>query len=403
LRERLGRADLRLLLGLLLVSRLAVVPVRVALLAGSEKYFDFRHYFELARMSDQGFYPYIHYWMEYPPVFPWLTVAIYKLGALFASGIALEAWFYGVISLLFVAAEAAILVVTYRLSLHLSGAAAAWRSALIYLLCFLPIYLWNGWFDALPTLVFVLALYLLVTGRRQASAAATGLGLITKIFPGLLAPLALCVLPGARSKMRYVVIALGVAVAGVAPLALAAPSMMATSLRAMLGRPSWETVWALLEGYYGFGAVAPFADRLDPATATAGSHASTLPWGLVTAVFAVLFALVLWRAWGKDSPRQVVAAAGSVLALLLIYNKGYSPQYLMWIAPLLAVLWPGWKGAAYLALLSAINLVEYPLYFHFFPTAHWVLAVAVAARTVMLFAIGLDCLRLVSRPQTVNG
>ena len=33
------------------------------------------------QLSDRGFYPVIHYWIEYPPVFPWLAVIVYRLSA----------------------------------------------------------------------------------------------------------------------------------------------------------------------------------------------------------------------------------------------------------------------------------------------------------------------------------
>ena len=43
---------------------------------------DFRYYHELAGLSAQGYFPGIHFWVEYPPLFPWLAVAAYQLSLL---------------------------------------------------------------------------------------------------------------------------------------------------------------------------------------------------------------------------------------------------------------------------------------------------------------------------------
>jgi hypothetical protein len=43
---------------------------------------DFTFYRLLASYASQGFYPSVHYWMEYQPLFPWIPVAIYRLSLL---------------------------------------------------------------------------------------------------------------------------------------------------------------------------------------------------------------------------------------------------------------------------------------------------------------------------------
>ena len=385
--------NIALLFAAFIMSRLIVIPLRVDLLVGSERYFDFRHYFELARMSAQGLYPHADYWVEYPPVFPWLTVVFYQFASAVTSALATETLFYSLVALLLVIAEAGVFVLVHRLSCLLAGPTLAWRSALIYTLCFIPLYLWNGWFDTLPTLLFLWSLYLLVTQRERGSAVLAGIGLMAKVFPGLVIPLAVCTLPGRRRKTVYIITALATVAVIALPLAIAGPTMFAASVRAMLGRSSWETIWAVMEGFFGFGVVAPFSERIDPATALAASHSSSLPWGLVTCVFGMLFLAFYWRFWGRRSAGQLVAAAGATLCLLLVYSKGYSPQYLTWLAPCIAVIFPTWRGIAYLGLLGLVNLAEYPGYFHFLPEQHALLAAAVIVRTSLLIVIGLDCAR----------
>ena len=43
---------------------------------------DFTFYRYLASYASQGFYPSVHYWMEYQPIFPWIPVGVYRLSLL---------------------------------------------------------------------------------------------------------------------------------------------------------------------------------------------------------------------------------------------------------------------------------------------------------------------------------
>ncbi|MFB0546588.1 MAG: hypothetical protein ACETWB_06735, partial [Anaerolineae bacterium] len=44
-------------------------------------YSEYIPYLGGAGLSDRGLYPFVNYWWEYPPLFPWLAVAIYRLSA----------------------------------------------------------------------------------------------------------------------------------------------------------------------------------------------------------------------------------------------------------------------------------------------------------------------------------
>src|SRR5215510_8441435 len=40
-------------------------------------YTDFHHYYRTAQLSDQGYYPYVNSWSEYPPLLVYTTQAAY--------------------------------------------------------------------------------------------------------------------------------------------------------------------------------------------------------------------------------------------------------------------------------------------------------------------------------------
>jgi hypothetical protein len=376
--------------------RLVLLACRLIPMTGSTAHFDYRHFLELAQLSDRGLYPYLHYWVEYPPIFAWLSTGLYRLSAALSSGLGVEAWYYGLTGLLRVIAEIGILWLVYRIARHIWGPESGWRSAILYALLFVPYYLWNGAFDPLPAFTLLLALYLLLLHRETLSAFVAGVGIAIKLFPGLLVPLAICLIPGLGRKVKYAAVAGGVVIAVFLPFLIASPNMTLASIRNLSGRSSWETVWAVLDGYYEPGAVAAIDLRVDPAAALLGTP-SNLPWGLITGVFAVLFLWFYARFWGKRTPLQLIAAIGCTLSLLLIYAKGYSPQYLIWLAPILAITFPNLKGALYLALLGLVNLLEYPVYFHFLSNISWILIIVVVSRTALLILIAIDYWRVATR------
>jgi hypothetical protein len=71
-------SDLRLILILVLVSVVFTVLLYPATLGHVNSLF----FLLLARESEFGRLPLIHFWIEYPPVYPWLTVAIHQVATL---------------------------------------------------------------------------------------------------------------------------------------------------------------------------------------------------------------------------------------------------------------------------------------------------------------------------------
>ena len=65
------------------------------------------------------------------------------------------------------------------------------------------------------------------------------------------------------------------------------PQWVLASIRSIAGRASWETVWAVVEGYYGFGVV--LGDRLNPAETNFAVHQGWLPWWIISLIFAGLY------------------------------------------------------------------------------------------------------------------
>ena len=120
------------------------------------------------------------------------------------SPLLVEAFYYSFTAAIRLAGETATFMLIYFASRQLWGRARAVRSTLIYLFLFIPYYLWNGAFDPLPAFFFLASLALLITGRERLSSAAAAVGFMTKIFPFLIVPLAVCSIPKTHRKMTYI-------------------------------------------------------------------------------------------------------------------------------------------------------------------------------------------------------
>ncbi len=360
---------------------------------------DFDTYFGIAALSDYSLYPFFDFWLEWPPLLPWLAVGAYRLSLLLPPWPDdPRLWFILILGAVFVLFEIGNFGLIYRLARRLFVQPATISRVLwLYAGLFPPIYAMLGFFDGVALFFMLLALELLLADRRFMSAISVAVGFMVKIIPLLLLPVALRRLwHQYRDRPREAAIELGLyaVVFGLtvlvllAPFLIGGPEWLLASVRSMLGRSSWETVWAVAEGYYGFGAVA--GDRLNPAETNFAVHASVLPWWLINLAFAGLYAFLFTRPADYSRPRQVVAFSGMTAALVMLFSKGYSPQFLVYLLPFIVLLFPNGRGLTYALILTGLNLLEQPIYFVLLPASTWLLTFTVVARFGLLALIAVE-------------
>jgi len=350
------------------------------------------HYFEIGRLAGSGQIPLINYWVEYPPLAPWLAVVAYRL-SLHIPPIGQPIFVFNLIfRLLLLPFDVATLALVYASASQLRGQHDGLRVAVLWALLSAPLLTLLGWFEPLPLFFLVLGLYGLLSERAWLAGVAAGLGFMSKVFPAVLVPVALLALPGARKRVEYLAAAALSAGIVVLPPLLVAPHYVLATFGSALNRSSWETVWALWEGYTRYGEVAPLAGRTDPSSAFALVHPATLPWLPITILFAVLYLFVITRRihW-KDRARLAAMALFS-LAFFLLYSKGYSPQWAAYIGTLSMIVIPGWRGLGYALLFDTLMMAEWPLAFVVMEGQGWFLATVVVLRTAVTVLLGLDSL-----------
>ncbi len=350
---------------------------------------DFEIYRLLASYASQDFYPAVDYWMEYPPLFPWVLVATYRLSLLLPNWGNPGFWFNILLPIPLLLSEVANLILIYLIGRRLYGQETGTRIAWIYSLLFVPLLVMLGRFDVLGLTFLLLALYLTLVRRPLASGAVAGFGFLVKLWSVIVVPVAFWREPTWRRRALLIAVTALTVVIVALPFVLLNPELFASSWTINLERGSWETVWALLEGYSGYGKPGG-ANRFDPAQAGASQHPNSLPWLLIAAGFGLLY-LWLWTRridWHDD--RRAVAFTGLTMNLVLLYLKGYSPQYLAWVLPFIILLLPGLRGIAYALLLSVVNIVESPIYFTVLPDQAWLLTGVVLARTGLLILLAVE-------------
>ncbi len=319
---------------------------------------DYIYYYELATYSDQGYLPFIHYWSEYPPIFPFLSVGVYQLAHLFGGGYHIYVYLMG---LLMLVVNTVNLLLFLRLAQRLRGEESVERLGWVYSVLFVPlIYTWWN-FDALTLLSLLLALELLLNGREYWSAAVVGVGALIKLVPLLLFPAVMRARPWRRWFGYGLVVAAIIGVVAL-PLLLLGGRMAWVSFLSPIGRSSWQTVWALMDGNLRTGLLVAPSDHFDPAIAmTPVGNPARIPAWVTLLAFGLIYGVIFQKARLRESPRRLVSFVCTTFILFFLWSKGWSPQWQVLLFPLLLLILPLQRSVLFILALSFVNLAEWPV------------------------------------------
>jgi small-conductance mechanosensitive channel len=250
-------------------------------------------------------------------------------------------------------------------------------------------------FDLWPAALTAGALALLVAGRNRLGHAAIGLGFAAKLYPALLLPLALAYVWKRRGRKEALVCAgvfAAVALAIFLPFFVLSPPGVLHSIFEQGGRPLQieslgASVLIVLHHVFGIGAT------------MSSSHGSQNLAGSLPNALAVLQSVLqaaaivgiwVWYARGEPGRERLVRAAALAVVAYIALGKVVSPQYLVWLVPLLPLV-RGRRGLAacgLLALAAVLTQTWFPYRYwayalHFDTAASW----AVLARDLVLVGL----------------
>ena len=218
-------------------------------------------------------------------------------------------------------------------------------------------------FDLWPALLVSLSLLALERRRNEVAAGLLGLAVATKLYAAALVPpfLSFVDREGGRHRVRRASAALVAAVLLVTmPLAVVAPGGVASSLQRQFDRPlQIESTGASLLLVAGDPTVAFGSGswNLTGAVPTAIGVVSTIAGlGALAGVW-----ILVWKRRRSLSDAALVYAA--CIAIVLVFGKVASPQFLVWLAPLVAVV-RGRTGLAACALCAGacvLTRLVYPV------------------------------------------
>jgi len=357
-------------------------------------YGDFEHFFNLASLTKMGFYPFLDYWYEYPPLFPIVSITVYKLTAGINN---IQHTYTYALALVMLAFDVGNLILLFRLAARLWNERIANLLGWVYLV--LPvglIYTWRN-FDSMTAFWMLLALDWLLSGKEKRSGLALGLGVMTKIMPALLLP-AIWAFRPTKTALRVTLITLAVAVLIFGPLIAASPEFGTASLKAQMAKSSWQTIWAIIDGNLSTGNVGPDIEHFDSSLATKlqGNPEQISSW-LTLIPFAgvglYLFLLAYRRKPKKvtnldqQTARSMVSFILLTFIIFMLWSKGWSPQWQMLFIPLVLLVFPNRNGILWCVLFGLVNFLEWPALLSR-GLSQW-LWTTVSVRTIMLAAIAV--------------
>lgn len=367
-------SDAALPLLLLVAARLMLLMSQPV--SGLWGYGDSIHFYDLAALPG---WPYFDHWVEFPPVFPFLGELIFRV----ANG--KQHVFSTLLVVLFSVADVGNLWLFMRIQKRIDPQPQSWRAWTYFSYLVMLAYGW-WYFDPLAVFCMLLGVDLLLEERDIAAGFALGVGVLVKLFPVL--GLVILWRQPVKRIWKLVLVVAGVAVVGYGILWMLSPDYTMASLLSQFSKGSWETMWALIDGNYRTGNFGPVELRLDPNLLSAGQgNPARIPIWLTLVIFggAGLFGLLKTK---NDTSKAMVISLGWAVTLLFLWSSGWSPQWLLFLVPLMLLVFPKTMALMGSLVFVLVNLLEWPVilsrgWFQYLP-------VTILLRTLILLLVAFQ-------------
>lgn len=219
-------------------------------------------------------------------------------------------------------------------------------------------------FDLWPAMLSVLALWAVAAGRRRAAGAALGLAFAAKLYAAVLVPLAVVYVWRREGRRAAVELAAWTATAAALvflPFVIVAPAGIWSSVSGQASRPlQIESLGAslLLAAHQAWGLTIEQVN----------SHGSDNLSGLLPDALAVvqgvlvpLSLLAIWIAFarGEATRERLLRYAAASVCAFIAFSKVFSPQFLIWLIPLVPLV-RRWSAQALLVAALVLTQLWFP-------------------------------------------
>ena len=230
-------------------------------------------------------------------------------------------------------------------------------------------------FDLWPTLLAVAALAAVLRERPVVSGALLGLGFAAKLWPAVLLPIALVHLWRRRGRAGALAAVAGfvvVAAACFVPFAVLGPDGLRAMFADQLNRPlQVESLGAAVLMAAQHIGMSPLATVTSHGAQGLSGRGAGLAADLSTAL-DVLAVVAVWTVFARRrnaGGEAVLVAAAATVAALVAFDRVLSPQYLIWLAPLIPLARGGRGVLAGGLLFLALGLTQAWFPWHYWPLA----------------------------------
>jgi uncharacterized membrane protein len=214
-------------------------------------------------------------------------------------------------------------------------------------------------FDLVPAALTVVALVCLVRARWGIGAVVLGAAIATKLYPAVLLPLAVLYAArrgGGRAALAVAAIPAAVVALAYAPFVALSPGGVKASLDAQFLRPLeveslGGSALAAAHRFFGYGIPKQSVYYEFP------FHTADLI-GDVSALILVAALLIVWTRFARaeSDASSLVQFSAAAVGAALAFGKVFSPQYLLWLVPLVPLV-PRMRGLYATVQVAAACLI----------------------------------------------
>jgi hypothetical protein len=250
-----------------------------------------------------------------------------------------------------------------------------------------------GWwtFDPIAVFFMLLSIWLVLERRELLAGLMGGLGFLTKIFPLISLGVAMR-FRSRRSAILVTTVAVVISVAVLGTLLAANPTMASASFRSQFSKGSWQTVWALIDGNIRTGTLGPLEERQDPTYAlqTTANPAKVPLW--ITTLGAGLVMIWLFIKTNSRDETRAIPFLTTLWCILLLWSRGWSPQWMAYLIPLLLLSLPLPRSLIYGVSLVTVALLEWPILLS--RGRFDLMWLPIVLRTLLIAMLGFECGRI---------
>jgi hypothetical protein len=218
-------------------------------------------------------------------------------------------------------------------------------------------------FDLWPAALSIASLAAFLRGRSRLGAGVLGLATAAKLYPVVIAPVALAHVwrrEGPRAAAWSAAVFAGVFAACVLPFAVLGPHGLLESFTGQFERPlEIESLGAafLIAAHHLAGL--KLGVEVSHTSLALGGTSGTVVAAATTALeIAALCWVWVACARRRGAERQLVVGAAAAVAIFIAFGKVFSPQYLIWLLPLVPLVQGRLRVPAVCLLVAALGLTQ---------------------------------------------